>query len=88
MDSIQEGLFALDANGNITYVNEKCERTLQLSRESLLGRNIRDVLSNDHNNLDFINKVVSGRRVTDENVTLIIGSEVVQFNVTCSRKQF
>ncbi len=84
MDSIAEGLFTLDLNGNITYMNENCARIFKFQKESVVGRNIYDLLGHKSENHYFINKITQGRTTTDENFTLAIGRETIHCNVTCS----
>lgn len=84
MNSIQEGLFAIDLNGNITYMNENCARVFKCTPESMIGRNVYDILGKEANNHHFINKITSGRRTLDENFTLSIGAQTIHCNVTCN----
>lgn len=84
MNSIQEGLFAIDANGDITYMNENCARFFKLSSDSVLGRNIYDLLGGDEKNHYFIQKIMSGRRTIDENFTISYNNEIFHFNITCN----
>lgn len=84
MDSIQEGLFAIDVTGTITYMNENCARSLKLERESIIGRSIYDLIGDNSKNHYFINKITSGRRTIDENFSLAIGGETLHCNVTCN----
>lgn len=84
MDSMTEGLFTLDLNGNIAYMNENCARIFQLQKQLLIGRNIYDLLGHNKENHYFINKITQGRTITDENFTLIIGSETIHCSVTCN----
>ncbi len=84
MDSIQEGLFAIDVNGRITYMNENCAATLKLKKESIIGRSIYDLIGNNLDNQYFLNRITSGRRTIDENFTLNIGGETLYCNVTCN----
>ncbi len=82
MNSIQEGLFAIDANGYITYMNENCARFFKLSSEMALGRNIYDLLGSDEKNHYFIQTVMSGRRTIDENFTISYNDEIFHFSIT------
>src|SRR5665647_417320 len=47
MDSIQEGIFAIDVNERITYMNEMCARTLNLKKDVIIGRTIYDLIGNN-----------------------------------------
>lgn len=85
MESMSEGVLALDANGNITFMNDCCAQILQLSRQALVGRNISDLLGSNHENHYFINKVTQGRTFIDENFKLLtIDNNTINCNVTCN----
>ncbi len=84
MNSIQEGLFAIDVNGEITFMNENCARFFRLSPELTIGQNIGDLLGHNEKNHYFIQKITSGRRTTDENFTLSFNGESHHFSVTCN----
>ena len=42
-DSVGDGLFMLDTEGHVTYMNDAAERHLCWSRDQLVGRVMRDV---------------------------------------------
>ena len=42
-DSVGDGLFTLDTEGRVTYMNDAAEQLLGWSREELLGRVMHDV---------------------------------------------
>lgn len=84
MDSMSEGLLTIDLGGNITYTNENCARIFHFQRESVIGRNIFDLFGHSSENHYFINKVIQGKVIADENFTLTIGREVMHCNVTCN----
>ncbi len=85
MESMSEGVLALDANGNITFMNDCCAQILQLSRQSLDGRNISDLLGTNNENHFFINKVTQGRTFIDENFKLLTkDNNTINCNVTCN----
>lgn len=44
MDHLGEGVYALDRNGCLTYMNPAAERLLGWSREDLMGRNMHDAI--------------------------------------------
>lgn len=46
MGSMGEGLFAMDAEGLLTYLNPTAERLLGWKSEELLGRRIHDHIHN------------------------------------------
>ena len=84
MDSMSEGVMVVDYNGIITYMNGNCARFLQQQNQTVIGRNIYDLLGHTPDNQYFINIVTQGRVVTDETVLLTIGKDKVQCNITCN----
>jgi PAS domain S-box-containing protein len=84
MDSMDEGLFTLDLNGTITYMNENCARIFKLQKQNVIGHNIYEFFGNNKENHYFINKVTQGQTTTDENFTLTINRETVHCSVTCN----
>ncbi|MFA6507885.1 MAG: PAS domain-containing protein, partial [Treponemataceae bacterium] len=45
MDSIEEGITAVDENGRIVYVNSILEEIMDEKRESLIGKNVVDIFA-------------------------------------------
>lgn len=43
LESIADGFFALNEEGEFTYVNKECEQIFGLRRSEMIGKNIRDV---------------------------------------------
>lgn len=85
MESMSEGVLALDSNGIITYINDNCSKILEISSLPSVGLNISDVLDNHVDNHYFINKVTQGRTFTDENFKFItIKKNTINCNVTCT----
>lgn len=87
MDSMAEGLFTIDLNGNITYMNENCARIFKLEKQNVIDHNIYEYFGNNKENHYFINKITQGHTTTDENFTLTIGQETVHCSVTCNPLQ-
>ncbi len=85
MESMSEGVLALDTNGNITFMNDCCAQILQLSHQTRDGRNIADLLGTNNENHYFINKVTQGRTFIDENFKLLTrDNNTINCNVTCN----
>lgn len=42
LESITDGFFALDSQGQVTYLNKRAEQFLQVKREELLGKNAEE----------------------------------------------
>jgi transcriptional regulator with PAS, ATPase and Fis domain len=85
MESMSEGVLALDSNGIITYMNDNCGHILEISGRPQVGLNISDVLGTNVDNHYFINKVTQGRIFTDENFKFVtLKKNTVKCNVTCT----
>jgi transcriptional regulator of acetoin/glycerol metabolism len=61
MNSMSDAMFTVDLSGNIQYMNENCARILHYQRESVVGRNLFDLLGYNSENHYFINQVTQGR---------------------------
>ncbi|WP_191906490.1 PAS domain S-box protein [Hymenobacter baengnokdamensis] len=46
LESITDAFFSLDKNWNFTYLNREAERTLALTREAVVGKNLWDTFPN------------------------------------------
>lgn len=64
MESITDGMFALDTNWNFTYINNKAEKLFKRKRKTLLGKNIWEEfkLGPDHVFFRHYHKAVSERK--------------------------
>ena len=61
-DSVGDGLFTLDTEGHVTYMNDAAERQLGWSREELFGRVMRDVARSTGSSLTEEWPVLNARR--------------------------
>lgn len=43
LESITDGFFAVNTNGEFTYVNKQCEKIFGLKREKMIGKNIWEI---------------------------------------------
>ncbi|MEH7275685.1 sensor histidine kinase, partial [Neobacillus vireti] len=69
LESIHEGIIAIDTNGQITVVNETAHKILGVPNEILLrGKKIEEVLDNTH-----LNKVVRTGQAEYDKETIILG---------------
>ncbi len=85
MESMSEGVLALDSNGNITFMNDSCAQILKISHQSQTCRNIADMLGTNIDNQHFINKVTQGRTIIDENFKLVSKDNItINCNITCN----
>ena len=65
VENINELIFSLDTEGNITYISPVISRTTSYDREDLVGRNIREFIHPDdiHEFLSSFNRTISGETV-------------------------
>ena len=84
MESMSEGVLAVDSNGIITYLNANSARLLGQSGTSLIGCNIYEALGDYPDNHHFLNAITQGRSVSDETLILNLGKTKVRFNITCN----
>lgn len=85
MESMSEGVLALDANGNITFMNDNCAQILHITDQAVIGRNLARLLGQHAENHYFINKVTQSRTIVDESFHLITRDNVpVSCSVNCN----
>lgn len=83
-ESMSEGVLVVNMNDLITYINSNCARMFKTSKESFLGRSIHDIFGHTSENRHFLNAVIQGRTITDEDFTLTLGRDRFLCNVTCN----
>lgn len=81
INSISEGLFILDARGEISLVNDFWTKFLRTDREALLGRRIGELFSDDN----LLNAIRNGEEVTDYLTDLAWGGGHHSCTVTCRK---
>ena len=84
IDSITEGLLVIKGDGEILCINRMGSKILRVAGRPVLGRNLYGLLGPYEENQHFIRLVTRGRSVADERVTLFIGKDRVQCNITCN----
>jgi len=84
MNSMSDGIMAVDIDGDITFMNKKCSRMLGIRYSSVISTNIYELFGKDPENAYFINIITQGRTVTDEFILLRIGKTSLQCNITCT----
>ena len=82
MESMSDGVLAVDPNGIITYINEVGSRILGCSGKRITGTNICHLLANHSDNHYFLNTISQGRSVTDETFVLDLGKSKIKCNIT------
>ncbi len=68
MESISEGLIAIEGDGTIVHINQHAGDLLQTNYESCLGKNIKEILPQD--NTYFFDVITSGKRIYAESVVI------------------
>lgn len=84
MESMSEGVLAVDPNGIITYVNEAGAKILGCSGKKSIGGSIYDILANHTDNHQFLNTITQGRPVSDQTFVLNLEQSRVKCNITCN----
>ncbi len=82
IESMSEGVLAVDPNGIITYLNKAGARVLDQHESSCVGRNIYDLLGGYPDNNYFINTVTQGRHIVDETVIINLGHSKIKCNIS------
>lgn len=80
MDSVSQGVLAVDAQGRITLINVIARRFLQVD-ESSLGKSIWEIF-NHANNKDLSLLLRERREVTDKEITLVTARQKGKFTLT------
>lgn len=68
IESIMEGLIAIDANGIITHINKHARDFLDVAEADYIGCNIKDLVNKD--NEYFFDLIASGRRLYGDIVSI------------------
>jgi transcriptional regulator with PAS, ATPase and Fis domain len=84
MESMSEGVLAVDPNGIITYLNEVGAKILNCSRTKSIGSSIYEVLGHHAENHRFLNTITHGRQVSAQTFVLKLGQSKVKCNITCN----
>ncbi|MBC7075082.1 MAG: sigma-54-dependent Fis family transcriptional regulator, partial [Syntrophomonadaceae bacterium] len=82
IESISEGLFAVDQHGKITHINKRASDLLEIKIEDCLNKNIHEVLPAD--NIYFFNTISSGRTTYGETMLIKTNKEKKKFMVNCT----
>jgi len=84
MESMSEGVLAVDPNGIITYLNGVGARILGQTGVAPVGRSIYELLGSHPDNHHFINTITKGRSVADETLILNLGHSRIKCHITCN----
>ncbi|TEB08540.1 Limonene hydroxylase [Pelotomaculum schinkii] len=82
MESIIEGLIAMDQKFTITHINNRACDMLEINLDNCMGKNIKDVLGYDNNAL--LNILSSGKKVYGETIFLGTMHGKKKFLVNCT----
>ncbi|MBP1924928.1 transcriptional regulator with PAS, ATPase and Fis domain [Sedimentibacter acidaminivorans] len=82
LNSMSDGVIAINDVGNITFINKKCKHLLSLNHDNLVGSNLLSVLGNSNDNLYFIETVTKEITITDEFFVISSGKTKIKCNIT------
>ena len=82
LNSMSDGVLAINNERNITFINKKCKQLLGLNQNNLIGRNILSVLGNNKDNLYFIETVTKKTKITDEFFVINTDKTKIKCNIT------
>ncbi len=77
LSSLEEGLLAIDLDGNITMVNDAVEKLTGIKKENILNKNIYTIIKNcnEENKKEISDKVLnniqSGNIIRDEQISFV-----------------
>jgi transcriptional regulator with PAS, ATPase and Fis domain len=77
IESITEGLIAIDSKGVVTHINKHAKNFLEIQGENNIGKHLKDLLGEDNDY--FLNLVLSGRRLY---------GDIVSIKIRNNRKRF
>ena len=77
IESITEGLIAIDEHGIVTHINKHAMDFLDIKKDNCLGENLKDLIDTDNDY--FLNLVSSGRRVYGVFVSIKVGNDRKRF---------
>lgn len=82
LNSMSDGVIAIDDAGNITFINRKCRQLLSLTQDKLIGTNLLSILGNNNDNLYFIETVTKEITITDEFFVISNGNTKIKCHIT------
>lgn len=83
MNSIYEGLFVTDKEGNITLVNRRIKEILNTPEVKLRGKNIRELFSENFIRFIAANLEKRAGQIIDAQDELVIGEKRIKCTITC-----
>jgi transcriptional regulator of acetoin/glycerol metabolism len=84
MESMSEGVIAIDEFGYITHINQPAICLLNFQHDQVLGKNIVELFGREEGgNHSFINVIRSRKPVTDSIVVISRGKNKIKCNVSC-----
>ncbi|MFZ5648316.1 MAG: sigma-54-dependent Fis family transcriptional regulator [Bacillota bacterium] len=83
MESISDGIMAIDNNGYVTHLNKQATKLLRLDAKKTVGRKLTEVLGEAEANQYLASLIQSKRAFTDTIVNIYREHENVRCNVSC-----
>jgi len=84
MDSMSDGLLAVDEHKRVTHFNHKCSAMLGIAEEAAIGSKLYNILSDSGDNQYFFSILAHNMPVTDEYVLLDTGREKIRCSLSCT----
>lgn len=83
MESISDGIMAIDNNGYVTHLNSPAAKLLRLEAKKAIGWKLTDVLGEVESNQYFTSLIQSKKAFTDTIVNIYREHEKIRCNVSC-----
>ncbi|MCL6611692.1 MAG: sigma 54-interacting transcriptional regulator [Peptococcaceae bacterium] len=84
MESMPDGVLAIDKSGKVTHLNSAAGRLLKLDPNNSIGQNISALLkSHAQNNSYFIDIMMRGLNENDDIITVDLGEENIKVFASC-----
>ncbi|MHB8985997.1 MAG: sigma-54-dependent Fis family transcriptional regulator [Eubacteriales bacterium] len=83
MESISDGIMAIDNNGYVTHINSPAARLLRLDAKKSIGRKVTEILGEAEANQYFTSLIQSNKAFTDTIVNIHRDHEKIRCNVSC-----
>ncbi len=82
MESMNDGVIAIDYEGIITHINKRAETMLLFDNMQIIGSNIKTVLS-DKSYSQLLKILREKREITDDIISISLPKSIARYTVTC-----
>lgn len=87
--NISEGILAINASGDIFWMSQQCHRILKHPEQNMFNVPLAKIIDPEKpENRYFWNILDKGHSIVDEAVTLVVGKETIQCNMTVAPYKF